>query len=217
MLFGLLVCSTDTIKRAKGKKGRLIQCTTTGAGGKGGVQRTYAIDQDAAKHFISSSFATPSVTKFLLISHIGSRKTHASWMTDDAWQRTQKLWESGLPDYCRAKWEADQLQTALAAVVKRDDPARKFQSINLRPGMLVDEPATRRVALGQVEKADGKVSREDVAIVADKLLARDDTEGWIDLLGGQEPVDEAVERIARGKVDAVEGEDVEGMIRKFGL
>ncbi|OKL57410.1 hypothetical protein UA08_07651 [Talaromyces atroroseus] len=188
-----------------------------GAGGKGGAQRTYAIDQDAAKHFISSSFATPSVTKFLLISHMGSRKTQASWIPDAAWERTKKLWSSVLPDYARAKWEADQLQTALAAVVKRREPNRKFQSISLRPGLLTDEPATGKVELGRVSAVEGSVSREDVAIVADRLLARDDTEGWIDLLGGQEPVDEAVERVAKGKIDAIGDEDVEGMIKKFGL
>jgi NAD(P)H-binding len=188
-----------------------------GAGGKGGAARTYAIDQDAAKHFISSAFATPSVTKFLLISHMGSRQTQAPWIPDAAWQRTQKLWSSILPDYCRAKWDADQLQTALAAVVKRDQPDRKFQSINLRPGLLTDEPATQKVELGRVSAVEGAVSREDVAIVADRVLARDDTEGWIDLLGGTEAVDEAVERVGKGKIDSLGGEDVQGMIKKFGL
>ena len=61
------------------------------------------------------------------------------------------------------------------------------------------------------------MSREDVAIVADRLLARDDTEGWYDLLGGEEPVDEAVERVARDKIDAVGEEDVDAMIKKFNL
>jgi hypothetical protein len=59
------------------------------------------------------------------------------------------------------------------------------------------------------------VTREDVARVADQLLARADTEGWYDLLNGEEPIEEAVERVAREKVDAVDGEDVDGMVKRF--
>ncbi|EED20477.1 conserved hypothetical protein [Talaromyces stipitatus ATCC 10500] len=188
-----------------------------GAGGKGGPQRTYAIDRDAAKHFIASSFATPSVTKFLLISHMGSRKTKPSWFTEESWKRTEKLWTDILPDYCKAKWEADQYQTALAAVTKTKNPEREIQSISLRPGLLTDELATGKVAMGHVKAAEGSVTREDVAVVADRLLARDDAEGWFDLLNGEEPIDEAVERVVKGKIDSIGDEDVENMIRKFDL
>lgn len=41
-----------------------------GAGGKGGAARTKAIDEVAAKAYISASLATPSVKKFLLVSYI---------------------------------------------------------------------------------------------------------------------------------------------------
>lgn len=155
--------------------------------------------------------------KFLLVSHIGSRATQPSWFTDGDWERMSKVWTSILPAYCKAKWEADQLQTALAAVTKRNDPARKFQSINLRPGTLTDEPASGKVALGQVSIGERKISRRNVALVADALLAREDTHGWYDLLDGEEPVDDAVERVAKGKIDAVEGEDVDAFVKKFGL
>lgn len=193
----------------------LILCL--GAGGKGAPQRTYTIDQDAAKYFIASSFATPSVTKFLLISHLGSRKVKPAWLPEEGWKRTQWLWSEGLPDYCKAKYEADQYQTALAAITKQREPSRKFQSISLRPGHLIDDPATGKVAMGHVAATEGSVAREDVAIVADRLLARDDTEGWFDLLGGEEPIDEAVERVAKGKIDSIGEEDVDAMIKKFNL
>ncbi|KAL5363988.1 hypothetical protein BJX96DRAFT_127759 [Aspergillus floccosus] len=90
-----------------------------------------------------------------------------------------------------------------------------IQSINLRPGTLTDDPATGKVDLGKTARGVGKVTREDVAIVADRLLARADTDGWYDLLNGEEPVDEAVERVARERVDAVEGEDVDAMVSRF--
>lgn len=97
-------------------------------------------------------------------------------------------------------------------VEKRKAQPGPFQAINLRPGLLADHPATRKVQLGKTA-GKGSVAREDVAIVADLLLARDDTSGWYDLLNGDEGVEEAVERVAREKVDAVEGEDVKGMVK----
>jgi hypothetical protein len=41
--------------------------------------------------------------------------------------------------------------------------------------------------------------------------------GGLILLMGEEGVEEAVERVAREKVDAVIGEDVEGMVKRFSL
>lgn len=211
--FGLLVSLTSD--------GPLLPDTDTelciGAGGKGAPQRTYAIDQDAAKYFIGSSFATPSVTKLLLISHLGSRKVKPAWLPEEAWKRTQWIWSDGLPDYCKAKYEADQYQTALAAVTKQREPTRKFQSISLRPGALTDDPATGKVDLGHVTTVQGSVTREDVAIVADRLLARDDTAGWYDLLNGDELIDEAVERVAKQHIDSIGDENVDEMIKKFNL
>lgn len=186
-----------------------------GAGGKGGPARTIAIDQEAAKHFLTASFASPSVTKFLMVSYLGSRKNQPRWMPDDQWAGVVRTNTEILPTYAKAKQEADEYMTALAAQRKRDQPGRPFQAINLRPGILTDEPASRKVELGVTARGRGSVSREDVAIVADLLLARADTEGWLDLVDGEMGVEEAVERVAREKIDAVEGEDVEGMVKRF--
>ncbi|KAJ5194125.1 Glycoside hydrolase family 28 [Penicillium cf. griseofulvum] len=189
---------------------------SAGAGGKGGPARTIAIDQEAAKHFIAASFAAPSISKFLMVSYLGSRRKQPSWMPDDQWAGIVQTNTEILPTYAKAKQEADEYMTALAAQRKHaPGPTRPFQAINLRPGILTDQPATRKVELGITPKGRGSVTREDVAIVADLLLARADTEGWIDLVNGEEEVEEAVERVAREKVDAVVGEDVEGMVKKF--
>ncbi|OJJ46647.1 hypothetical protein ASPZODRAFT_97019 [Penicilliopsis zonata CBS 506.65] len=183
-----------------------------GAGGKGSPDRTIAIDQNAAKFFISTAFASKKVSKILLISHLGSRRCQPSWMSDGDWGRIRYFNEAVLPVYYRAKLEADEYMTALAR--KKQATSGSFQSILLRPGLLADGPATREVQLGKT-RAEGSVTREDVAIVADKLLAREDTHGWYDLLNGEEPVDEAVERVVRDKVDAVDGEDVDAMVARF--
>ncbi|EAW18604.1 uncharacterized protein NFIA_085580 [Aspergillus fischeri NRRL 181] len=186
---------------------------SAGAGGKGGPERTFAIDERAAKHFLAASFASPRVTKFLLVSWLGSRRVHPSWMSDEDWASIQNVFNNVLPVYAKAKLEADEYMTALAARRKQSG-GPKLQAICLRPGTLTDEPATGRVALGKT-RGVGNVTREDVARVADQLLARADTEGWYDLLNGEEPIEEAVERVAREKVDAVDGEDVDGMVKRF--
>lgn len=150
-----------------------------------------------------------------MVSYLGSRKTQPHWMPDDQWAGVVRTNTEILPTYAKAKQEADEYMTALAARRKREPSGRPFQAINLRPGILTDEPASRKVELGITPKGRGSVSREDVAIVADLLLARADTEGWIDLVNGEVEVEEAVERVAREKIDAVEGEDVEGMVKRF--
>lgn len=186
---------------------------TKGAGGKGGPERTFAIDERAAKHFISASFASPRVTKFLLVSWLGSRRVRPSWMSDEGWEAIQNVFYNVLPAYAKAKLEADEYLTAFAARRKQSQ-ASPFQAICLRPGTLTDEPATGKVQFGKTE-GRGNVTREDVAILADRLLARSDTNGWYDLINGDEPIDDAVERVVREKVDVVEGEDVDAMVKRF--
>ncbi|KAJ5320150.1 hypothetical protein PENANT_c025G01777 [Penicillium antarcticum] len=217
----VLISSLEDVKSAADAQ-KIIDTVTpdyvvwsAGAGGKGGPNSTIAIDQEAAKHFLTASFASKGVTKFLMVSYLGSRRNQPTWMPDDQWAGLVRMNNEILPTYAKAKLEADEYMTALAAQRKRDPTAAPFQAINLRPGLLSEEPATRKVELGITPKGRGTVTREDVAIVADELLARADTEGWIDLVNGEEGVSEAVERVARERVDAVVGEDVEGMIKRF--
>ncbi|KAJ5215845.1 uncharacterized protein N7498_002252 [Penicillium cinerascens] len=217
----VLISSLDEVKSPADARKILDSVTpdyvvwSAGAGGKGGPARTIAIDQEAAKHFMTASFASPSVSKFLMVSYIGSRKKQPRWMPDDQWAGIMHTNTEALPTYAKAKQEADEYMTALAVRRKQDTSAAPFQAINLRPGFLKDGPATRKVELGITPKGHGSVTREDVAIVADLLLARDDTEGWIDLVNGDVPVEEAVEKVAKEKIDSVEGEDVEGMVKRF--
>ena len=189
----------------------LMQGFLPGAGGKGGSTRTYAIDRDAAQHFIRASVHTPSITKFLMISYIGSRRNHPSWWSDDEWAGSQKTNSGALKHYHVAKLDADECLTALAK--QRGDA---FAAIVLRPGSLTDDEPTGRVALGRTS-AKGQVSRGDVAAVAAGLLGNEQARGWYDLLEGDEEVDEAVAKVVRDKVNCVEGEDVEATASKYKL
>ncbi|MCJ1481208.1 hypothetical protein MMC06_001364 [Schaereria dolodes] len=180
-----------------------------GAGGKGGSARTYAIDRDAARHFIKAAVQIPSVTKFLMVSYIGSRRRCAPWWNEEEWASTQKVNTEILADYFTAKVDADECLTALSKQM-----GASFKSIILRPGTLTDDPPTGKVSLGKT-KARGKVSRADVADIAVRLLASDVAQGWYDLLEGEEEVTQAVERVVREKIDCVEGEDIESMLNEY--
>ncbi|KAK4166829.1 hypothetical protein QBC43DRAFT_312513 [Cladorrhinum sp. PSN259] len=175
---------------------------SAGAGGKGGAERTYAIDRDAAIYFTRAAAATPSIKRFLLISYLASRRDKPSWWSEEEWKAAEEVNES-LPAYYKAKIAADE---ELYKVSKQRGPG--FVGINLRPGTLTLDPAGK-VELGKTKGSRGNVSRESVAKVADQLLAREGVKNsWIDLLDGDEDVEKAVERVVREGVDAAEGEPV---------
>ncbi|KAF3481097.1 NAD dependent epimerase/dehydratase family protein [Arthroderma uncinatum] len=185
-----------------------------GAGGKGPVERTYAIDQEAAKHFIHAAMSKPSITKFLLISHIGSRRKPAPWWTAADWESVDRI-KAALPDYYKAKLDADEYFSVITAQ-RKEKGDTNFQGINLRPTTLSDDPATKKVEFGRTGTGErAPISREDVAIVADKVLARSDIRGYQDLIQGNTPVDEAIEKTAKTQLCCFEGEDLEAMREKF--
>lgn len=181
---------------------------SAGAGGKGGPARTKAVDEVAAKHYISAAVARPSVKKFLMVSYIASRRGRPAWWTDADWDAAQDVNTRILPAYFAAKVEADEHLAAAARKRNERDGGESFQAINLRPGTLRDEPSSGRVRLGKTG-ARGDVSRESVARVAAALLERADTRGWYDLLDGDEEIGEAVERCVREDWDGIQGEDLD--------
>ncbi|KEF54880.1 uncharacterized protein A1O9_09323 [Exophiala aquamarina CBS 119918] len=182
---------------------------SAGAGGKGGASRTKAVDEVAAKAYISASLATPSISKFLLVSYIASRKGYPPWWSDEDKKAADHVNNNVLPDYFKAKVEADEHLEALTQK-RLESGDKSFQSINLRPGTLSDDPPSERVSLGKTSSR-GKVSRETVANVALALLLRDDTRGWFDLLDGSasDPtVDEAIDELVKSGHNGLEGEDL---------
>ncbi|KAL2834306.1 hypothetical protein BDW59DRAFT_46008 [Aspergillus cavernicola] len=177
----VLVSSLDDIK-SDADAAKILDATdpdyvvwSAGAGGKGGPSRTNAIDANAAKHFISASFAHSRVSKFLLVSWVGSRRTKPTWFTDKDWESSRNVFTNVLPAYAKAKLEADEYLTAHAAVrakqVASDAKRAPLQAICLRPGTLSDEPAVGKVKLGKTG-AEGKVTREDVARDVDGMVTR---------------------------------------------
>ncbi|TAQ84052.1 hypothetical protein B7494_g7622 [Chlorociboria aeruginascens] len=183
---------------------------SAGAGGKGGSDRTYAIDRDACIHFIRSCIATPSVSKFLLVSASSIRRNRAAWFDDADWTLVQKMKAEVMPHYYKAKLKADDVLTVLGEERMQRD--KGFAYIDLRPGSLIDEEESGKVSLGKT-KVKGSVRRGDVAEVAARLLEKEGAKGWIDLLGGDEDVGEAVERVVKEGINSIDGEDLEAMKR----
>ncbi|KAG5954953.1 hypothetical protein E4U57_003887 [Claviceps arundinis] len=174
-----------------------------GAGGKGGPEATYKVDRDAAIKFINASASIPSITRFLLVSYSGCRRAGAAWWPSGEWDEyNRSVNYNVLATYYQAKIAADE------ALYEASKKSSTLVGIDLRPGVLTDEPAGR-VELGKTKHVKGNVSRATVAAAADALLAADGVRsGWIDLLNGEEDLDAAVARVVREGVDSAEGEAI---------
>ncbi|KAI0011901.1 NAD(P)-binding protein [Xylariaceae sp. FL0662B] len=173
---------------------------SAGAGGKGAPERTDKIDRDAAIHFIRASVATPSITKFLMISFLGSRLARPSWWSETVWQEDRERTRKSLQRYYEAKVAADQV--LLQEGRKRND----FAGICLRPGYLSNEPAGK-VSLGKTSTPHGTASRASVAQLAALLLDAPNVKNcWLDMLDGDEDPEAAVKRCIEEGVDCAEGE-----------
>ncbi|KAI0905641.1 NAD dependent epimerase/dehydratase [Ustulina deusta] len=173
---------------------------SAGAGGKGPPERTWAIDRDAACHFIRASVATPSITKFVMISFITSRLEKAPWWSDEAWKEEKETRLKKLERYYQAKVAADQVLYEESK--KRSD----FAGICLRPALLTLEPVGN-VALGRTTVTNGTSSRASVAFLTALLLENPNVKtSWLDMLDGDEDPEAAVKRCVDEGVDCIEGE-----------
>ncbi|MCW3494356.1 SDR family oxidoreductase [Microbacterium sp. SSM24] len=123
---------------------------SAGAGG-GDPARTYAVDRDAAIRSMTAASAA-SVTRYVMVSWIGSREDHGV----DA--------ESSFFAYADAKWAAD---AHLAA--------SDLDWTILAPGTLTLDAPTGRIALDP--EGRGEVSRADVAAVIAATVSDDTTIG----------------------------------------
>ena len=140
------------------------------------------------------------MTKFLLVSYIGSRRSRAPWWTDQDWESTQEINNGVLKDYHIAKLAADE---ALVEAGKRR--GHGWTGWCLRPGSLSDDNEGG-VKLGKIE-ARGKIGRGKVAEVAAALLEREGKGGWVDCLDGKRRISDEVERVIKEGVDCRDGEE----------
>ena len=147
----VLVHSIEEVK-TQSQAQSIIDTTTpnyivwsAGAGGRGGAERTFAIDRDACIAFARAAAATKTVSKFLVVSYIGSRAKAAPWWSSEDAKTAEKVNNGVLKNYHVAKLAADQALTALGK--KR---GAGFAAISLRPGTLTDDDAGGKVNMGKV-------------------------------------------------------------------
>lgn len=144
--------------------------------------------------------ATPSITKFVLISFVTSRLRKPEWWTEEIWQTEQNTTLKALKRYYEAKVAADQ-------VLHEEGKKRKdFAAICLRPATLTLEPAGK-VLLGKTPVAKGTSSRASVAELTALLLDAPNVKScWLDMHDGDEDPAAAVKRCIDEGIDVAEGE-----------
>uniref|UniRef100_V5EVP3 Uncharacterized protein n=1 Tax=Kalmanozyma brasiliensis (strain GHG001) TaxID=1365824 RepID=V5EVP3_KALBG len=170
-----------------------------GAGGKGGPERTKAVDeQGAIKVFDaleqSGIAKSTDFRRFLLVSAIDVRdktKPPPAWYQQPDLERSEKT-RKAIGAYMDAKYAAD----------KNLSERSSFPWFVLRPGGLLDEPGTGKVALGVHQSLVHSIPREDVAatLVEIAQLPKGQGDGlMLDLLAGDNDIPTSVkEAIERG-------------------
>lgn len=146
-----------------------------------------------------------------MISAINSRRRRPSWWTDADWETVETANKGVFQAYSKAKIAADECLTSVAYQRNSTQDAVPFSAVVLRPGRLTDTEATGKVHLGKTA-GTGSIPRADVADVAVSLLEEAQKGwigGWVDLLSGQDDVEDAVRTWVSSGEDTIEGEDVE--------
>ncbi len=141
-----------------------------GAGPGSGAARKDSVDR-AASVLLADAAEQAGVRRFVQVSAIGLNRAGDPDV------------DSVFAAYLRAKDAADQ------DVMGRDG----LDWTILRPGLLTDDPGTGKVRLAE-DVGGGVVTRDDVAAVLVALLDRPRTAGHVyELVGGDTPVDEALD------------------------
>ncbi|MFD1720685.1 SDR family oxidoreductase [Amnibacterium endophyticum] len=160
--------AADTGDVAEALRGADAVVFSAGAGGKGGPERTRAVDLEGARRTIAAA-EQAGVRRFVMVSAIGVDEP----LPDD----TADGWRA----YVESKREAD-------ATLRGSG----LDYTIVRPGRLTDGPATNSVRIGRGIEG-GEVPRADVAAVIAAVLADDSTIGaQFDLVSGDAAISDAL-------------------------
>ncbi|KAF2216166.1 hypothetical protein CERZMDRAFT_93465 [Cercospora zeae-maydis SCOH1-5] len=187
---------------------RTIQSTSpntiiwaAGAGG-GNPERTSKVDYEGAVKVAEAVAQAGGTKRYIVISALDVRdrdtKPEPEWYDEADRDRSEKVWKAIGP-YMRAKFAADK-------DLVENNGRRGLEYTIVRPGGLSEEKGTGKVEAGKVH-LNRMVPREDVARVVVECIQNEGTKGLaFDVVGGDElSVEEAVEKVAKGRVDTFEG------------
>ena len=153
----------------------LFRSFAAGAGPGSGAARKDTVDRAAAV-LLADAALEANVGRYLMISAMGADRRTADETADEVFAA-----------YLGAKAAADD------AVLGRPG----LRATVVRPGLLTDEPGTGRV-LAAANTGRGSIPRQDVAAVLVAVLDTPATAGLtFELIGGDTPVADAVEALAR--------------------
>ncbi len=164
--------STGPAEVAAALEGADAVVFAAGGGPSSGHARKETVDKGAAI-LLADAAQQAGVRRYVMVSSMGAEQADPD--SDDVFQV-----------YLRAKQAADD-----------DLRSRDLDWTVVRPGRLLDDPATGRVTVGTLER--GSVTRADVAATLRAVLHTPSSIGvTFDLLGGETPVAEAVAGLVRG-------------------
>lgn len=163
-----------------------------GAGGKGGEERTKAVDYEGAVKVFDALEKAGSAggkkARLVLVSAIDVReedKIPAHYTEEDI--KASKAGRAAIPAYFKYKLEADK------NLVKRT----AFKWTILRPGHLTEEKGTGKASIGRTHLSPS-IAREDVAHALAYLSQREDAAGLaIDFVGGETPIEEGLDKVIK--------------------
>jgi nucleoside-diphosphate-sugar epimerase len=171
---------------------------SAGAGG-GDPSRTDKVDREGAIKSMDAA-AEAGVKRYIIVSAIDIRnrdKGIPDWYNEDDVKRSDGTWNA-IGAYARAKLAAD-------TELRNGNSKRGLEYTIVRPGALLDDPPAGKVDAGKVHLTKG-ISRADVAGAILETIKNKGTIGLaFDVVGGDTPVEEAIKKVADGKIDTFEG------------
>ncbi|KAF9529924.1 NADH(P)-binding-domain-containing protein [Crepidotus variabilis] len=179
---------------AKSFNGQDVVYFSAGAGGKGGEERTKAVDYEGGiKVFDALEAIEGPKPRLIHVSAVDIRdpnKVPAHY--DEADRAMSERVRKGIPAYMKWKYESDKNLAKRTA----------FKWTMLRPGGLNNDEGTDKADIGRTHICT-TVSRQNVAKALALLVDREDAAGLsIDFVGGETPISEGLETfIKKGETD----------------
>jgi nucleoside-diphosphate-sugar epimerase len=173
---------------------------SAGAGG-GNPERTKTVDQEGAiKSFDACKEA--GVSRYIIVSAVDvrdrSKNKYPEWYDDESKTRSDKVW-GAIGAYMEAKLQADKN-------LRTQNDRRGLDYTIVRPGGLSTDSGVGKVSAGKVS-LEKTISREDVASVIIECIKNKGTVGMaFDVVGGNTPIQQAVQDVVDAKVDTFEGQ-----------
>ncbi|KZO91809.1 NAD(P)-binding protein [Calocera viscosa TUFC12733] len=165
---------------------------SAGGGGKGGEERTKAVDYGGAVKVFDGVEGMKRPARLLLVSSIDSRdrgKPAPAHYDEADIAGSEKQWE-WIGTYMHWKLEADKNLWARTT----------FPWTIVRPGLLMDLPGTGTADVGTTHITKS-IARDDVARALALLVERPDAAGLaLDIVGGEEPLERALDTAIKGRV-----------------